>query len=88
MVKEIQQKLVNKRDAALNPKPCAQVGIVEALTTIEYEVQLTLGNVRGQTTDKEGAHFFLGGCGGGCIGDSGGRCGGGGVGFKTGQLGE
>ena len=67
---------------------CVQVGVVEALTTIEYEVQLTLGYVRRQPADKEGAHFFLGGCRCGCIGHSGGRCGGDGVGFEAGQLGE
>ncbi len=55
------------------------MGVVEALTTVEYEVKFTLGNVRGQTADEEGAHFFFGGQWRGRIGNSGG-C----VGFETG----
>ena len=63
-----------------------QVGVVEALTTVEYEVKLALGDVLGQATDEQRAHFFFGGGRGGGIGRGGSS--GSGVGFKTGQLGE
>ncbi len=63
-----------------------QVGVVEALTTVEYEVKLALGDVRGQAADEQRANFFFGVGRGGGIGRGG--CSGSGVGFKTRQLGE
>jgi hypothetical protein len=64
------------------------VGVVEALATVENEVELALGDVRRQAANEKGADFFFRSWYGCCIGNN--RSGGSrsGVRLEVRQLGE